>query len=110
MIHREHTSAINRTSAPDMSRFAVEVIVHRTDGQKLIKPTPVKSWNEALITAQDLAAKMFAEDPMATRIFRSGLAPVYMNTNDLGDEVTIRPVAGEFVMGDDARECRGRAA
>jgi hypothetical protein len=88
-------------------KFFVEVCTKLTDASTAITRKPARDWNDSLRLSQQMAAEMFYEDPMATRVFRSGI-PVYMNTNDMGDHVTIRPTvesADEEMVPVNKHEC-----
>lgn len=71
--------------------YFVEVTV-QSNGALITKHEPARDWNGALVLAQNLAVKMFPEDPMASRLFRAGRY-AYTNRNDFGEPVIIRPVA-----------------
>lgn len=71
-------------------KFFVEITV-ATEGAFITKHEPAKDWTHSVTLAQELATKMFPEDPMSSRVFRSGRYE-YTSVNDFGEPVLIRPV------------------
>jgi hypothetical protein len=74
-----------------MSKFFVEVRT-KLPTMLVIKREPAPNWGAAVHLAQHMATQMFPEDPMSSRSFRNGRY-TYINRNDMGDPVSIRPLA-----------------
>ncbi len=72
--------------------YCVETITIVSGRHQLTHRTEGRSYNDCLTLAQEQARSMFPEDPMSIRTFRAGRV-MYVNRNDLGDLVMIRPMA-----------------
>jgi hypothetical protein len=88
-----------------MSKHFVEVSIIRSDapGTMITNRLPTSSLQESLKVAEAVAVRLFPEDLETLMTFSNGVYD-YWNTNDMGDDVLIRPmieVTPTFVFIDD---------